>query len=125
MSQCPPELIVSSSYLLRKWCPELITEILDQLTPSNLILHQVSKSYAEAAQLHEKWYDTAYSEERLTEANVNAWTHATRDGTLAGIHLPKPNAFIAEDFGIYASGEAEVCFCFAFGVCVGVFVVGI
>ena len=40
---------------MRKWSPELINEIMDQIVPGNLILHQISKTYADVTPLTEKW----------------------------------------------------------------------
>jgi insulysin len=55
LNRGPPELVVSGSYLMRKWCPELIAEIVDALVPENLVLHQTSKTYAPLATQREQW----------------------------------------------------------------------
>jgi len=46
---------MSGSYLMRQWCPELLQEILDQIVPENVIVHQIAKEYAGVATQREVW----------------------------------------------------------------------
>lgn len=103
-----PNEVISGSYLMRKWCPELIEEILQSMTPENSFIHQFSQSYADVATEREKWYGTAFYEEPISSETITSWHHKKSEIS-AQIHLPLPNEFIAENFEIYPQESEENC----------------
>jgi insulysin len=105
LNKVPPQLVISAAYLMQKWCPELITEVLEFLTPKNMILHQISKAYENNAPQREKWYNTAYNEEQLADAFVNSWCHESKSSIMPSIHYPAPNSFVPENFDIFKDSE--------------------
>ena len=94
MHNFPTEHIISGNYLLREFQPQFITELLNQLIPSNMRLTVVSKTFSGQTESVEKWYETPYTESSIPEPLLEEWSNVT----VKDLHFPAPNDFICTDF---------------------------
>eukprot|EP01125_Pyxidicula_operculata_P014818 TRINITY_DN4988_c0_g1_i1.p1 TRINITY_DN4988_c0_g1~~TRINITY_DN4988_c0_g1_i1.p1 ORF type:complete len:953 (-),score=186.42 TRINITY_DN4988_c0_g1_i1:40-2898(-) len=91
----PVDHLLTGSDIEFDWEPELIQQVLNALTPDNCRFTIFSKSYDGKTDKVEKWYGIHYFEEPVPENLLAKW----RDPELtAGLNLPQPNPFIADDF---------------------------
>lgn len=97
MQVYPIEEVLSAPYLVNKWSPELVDELLANLFPENARFILVGKKVANNANLTEKWYGTAYKHEKIPNNQMREWTNC---GTSDALQMPKPNPFIPKDFSI-------------------------
>ncbi|KAK4775970.1 hypothetical protein SAY87_023931 [Trapa incisa] len=93
-------LVMSS--LPSKFNPDLISAILEGLSPTNCRILWASKKFNGQTDLVEPWYGTAYSMERLTESSIKGWIKCAPDEDL---HLPVRNQFIASDMTLKHTQE--------------------
>ena len=102
MQYFPPEHVLSGPYRIYDYEPQIISECLEYLNPSNLLLMIIDKSLEGKTTLTEKWYGTQYSQQPLDSDLVARWQNASLDSELIGgasnLHLPLPNQLIASHF---------------------------
>ncbi|CAK1587423.1 unnamed protein product [Parnassius mnemosyne] len=91
LQEFPMEDVLSAYYLMTEWRPELIEELLDQLTPDNVRVGIVAKRFGDKCTQTEPWYGTKYLQEDIEEATIDTWRNARAGDTL---HLPERNQFI-------------------------------
>ncbi|WP_263078955.1 insulinase family protein [Endozoicomonas sp. Mp262] len=93
MHYLPAENILDANYLYEQYDPELIGQFLDKMTPENL--RQVVIAQGLETDKVEPYFDTHYSVRPLNAALVKRLNTPKRQ---AGLTIPAPNTFIANDF---------------------------
>lgn len=91
----PLEEILSASYLLKEWRPDLIKDVLCCLTPDNMRVAVIGKKFEPIADQSEEWYGTKYKRERIPDSLIEDWKNS---GLNSDLHIPEPNEFIPTDF---------------------------
>ncbi|XP_073452147.1 insulin-degrading enzyme isoform X1 [Aquarana catesbeiana] len=94
----PIEEVLAAEYLLEEFRPDLIQMVLDKLTPDNVRVAVVSKSYASQTDKTEEWYGTQYKDEDIPAEVIDKWQKAEINGKL---HHPMKNEFIPTNFEIF------------------------
>ena len=99
----PVEDAIYGPYSMEDYKPDLITNSLERLNPSNMRIDFVSKKVEEKADKTEKWYGTRYHQEKIDEQVLNEWKKVDLNDKFK---LPEKNEFIPTDFSI-ATNERE------------------
>jgi insulysin len=89
-----PKDIISAPYLHKKFNPELINSVLDQLTPENLVLQFVGKEFKGQTDAVEPWYNAHYKNEKIPADHIQKWK-SIKDID-AQMTLPAKNEFIPQ-----------------------------
>ncbi|KAK2177670.1 hypothetical protein NP493_586g01027 [Ridgeia piscesae] len=100
----PLDQILSGIYLVSEYRPDLITMVLDKLTPDTVRVSVVGQKFKGQTDLSEPWYGTEYSLENIPEETLQKWQTA---GLHENLKLPSKNEFIATDFEIVSDGKSE------------------
>ena len=87
--------VLTGGHLLSSWRPDLITEVLDQLTPQRMRVFVSAQKYAEKCKEKEKWYGAKYKSEKIPEKMVGSLSNC---GFHENLRLPDKNDFIPSDF---------------------------
>ncbi|XP_038070879.1 insulin-degrading enzyme-like [Patiria miniata] len=98
----PVEEVLSAPFMMSDFRPDLIDMVLSQLTPENIRVGVISKSFEGQTDSVEKWYKTEYKIEHIPEDKIKAWKEA---GFHEKFHLPQKNEFIATNFDIHPQDE--------------------
>lgn len=98
----PADSVISADYLLEKFQPELINNILSQMTPDNLLLTLQSKHIK--ADNKDPWFNAEYSIKPINTARQNNWKKPATDPAL---QVRRQNPFIAEDLKIKANKNEQ------------------
>ena len=87
--------ILQGPYLWEEFDAQRINDLLNKLTPDNLIRTLVAPD-VETNKV-EKWFAAPYAVEPMSTERQQAWM---KPQLAEGLHLPKPNPFIPEDISI-------------------------
>uniref|UniRef100_A0A1B6FWC7 Insulin-degrading enzyme n=2 Tax=Cuerna arida TaxID=1464854 RepID=A0A1B6FWC7_9HEMI len=98
----PMEEVLSASYLLSEWRPDLIQKVLGYFTPNNVRVAVVGKTFESIATECEKWYGTKYKQEKIPEDTIKDWND---ESLCEALHLPSKNEFIPNDFSLLPREE--------------------
>ncbi|ULT86920.1 hypothetical protein L3Y34_006572 [Caenorhabditis briggsae] len=94
----PFEDILSSSYLLTKYDPERIKELLDKLTPANMYVRVVARKFkGQEGSTIEPIFGTEFIEKDIDEVTMQNYENALKTSHPA-FRLPKKNGYIATNF---------------------------
>lgn len=99
----PANLVLSGAYKIYDYEPGAITEILECLTPSNLLMTVSNPAFEGQTKTTEKWYGTNYSLEDIEPETLEQWSAASIDDDwlqTPGLSLPERNDMIATDFSL-------------------------
>jgi insulysin len=88
---------LSAGYLLEEYKPDLITEVLNQLTPDKIRVAVVGKKFNGITDSKEKWYGTQYKMFDISPENINLWKNCQLNENLA---LPPINDFIPSNLNL-------------------------
>ncbi|GIY21913.1 insulin-degrading enzyme [Caerostris extrusa] len=91
----PINEVLSGPYLLHEYKPDLISKLLDLLTPDTIRIAKVGKEFENICHETEKWYGTKYRLDPIKEDILNQWKTVKLHPNLK---LPLPNDLIASDF---------------------------
>ncbi|XP_065207037.1 insulin-degrading enzyme [Planococcus citri] len=100
MHHYPIEDILSANYIIDEWKPELISSLLKYLTPENMKVIVVSKSFESIATEVEPWYGTKYKIEPIPDDLIMKWKEVDVPPKEV-LHLPPPNEFVPENFDLF------------------------
>jgi len=95
----PVPEVLTGGYILASWRPDLITEVLDQLTPHRVRVAVIAQQYAEKCDVTEKWYGAKYKCEKIPKEKLDNWDNC---GMHEKLRLPDKNDFIPTDFSLTA-----------------------
>ncbi|KAG8271132.1 hypothetical protein J6590_069508 [Homalodisca vitripennis] len=98
----PMEEVLSASYLLSEWRPDLVQKVLGYFTPQNVRVAVVGKMFENKATESEKWYGTKYKQEKIPEDTIKDWND---ESLCEALHLPSKNEFIPNDFSLLPREE--------------------
>ncbi|XP_048226972.1 nardilysin-like isoform X2 [Ricinus communis] len=97
----PAEHVIYGEYLYKVWDEEMIKHLLGVLTPENMRIDVVSKSFTKEQDLqHEPWFESSYTEEHIPRHLIDMWRDPPEIDV--ALHLPSKNEFIPCDFTIHA-----------------------
>ncbi|CAK8675757.1 unnamed protein product [Clavelina lepadiformis] len=97
MHDYPLQDALTAGVLLKEYRPDLIQELLDSLSPNNMRLTVIAKSFGDKATETEKWYGTKYNMAQLPSSQIDKWSNVQPNPIF---HLPAPNEFIPNNFEI-------------------------
>ncbi|KAI0220840.1 Insulin-degrading enzyme [Lamellibrachia satsuma] len=100
----PLEQILSGVYLVSDYRPDLISMVLDKLTPDAVRVSVVGQKFKGQTDKSEPWYGTEYSLDAIAEETLEKWRTA---GFHENLKLPPKNEFIPTDFEIVSEANAE------------------
>lgn len=89
-----PEFALSAEARLWDYEPQLIVELVSQLTCDNLRLVLSSKAQAELCDQQERWYGTRFADESLGATMRERWSAPK---PAEDLRMPSPNPFVPED----------------------------
>lgn len=104
MQLYPLNEVLTAPYLITEWRPELITKLLEDLSPARCRIVVVGQKLESIANDTEQWYGTKYHTERIPDPVLSSWQNS---GVNPNLMLPEPNPFIPTDFNVHAI-EADV-----------------
>lgn len=102
LQRYPAKSVLRGDYLLTRYKPRLIRQILDHLRPDNVLVTVMAPSVKTTKE--SRWYNTFYTSRTVAEETVQRWE---RPGIFEGLELPAPNPFIATDFSMLGGGDAD------------------
>ncbi|CAG2165740.1 unnamed protein product, partial [Oppiella nova] len=82
---------LSVGYLFHEFKPDLITDIVNLLTPDRMRVIVVAKKFATIADQTEKWFSTKYKQQDIPKEKIQKWLNIGFNDKLA---LPPKNDFI-------------------------------
>lgn len=94
---------LSAGYLLEEFRPDLITDVLNHLTPDNIRVEVVGKKFSEMVESKEQWYGTQYKMQDIPHQTLNSWKNCELSDNLS---LPPINDFIPNDLNIKRREES-------------------
>ncbi len=104
LQEYPPEDILRAPWLLERYAPEQYREILDRLTPSNLLAFILAPEPGLDNPNRTQWYEAAWSIEQL---DSQALTAQSLPALAAQLRLPEPNPFVPEDLEMVAGATMD------------------
>jgi len=96
--------VISGSYLLYEFRPDLIDDVMKLLTPDNVRIAVIGRKFESSCDLTEPWYGTSYSVSSLSEETLCRWREA---GLHESLRMPDVNEFIPTLFDLVAEEEKE------------------
>ena len=72
------------------WRPDLITDVLNNLTPESVRIGLISQQFADKCTSTEPWYGAKYNCEKIPAEKIEAWTNC-------GLHEKLRNVQIESD----------------------------
>ncbi|XP_058058342.1 insulin-degrading enzyme [Anopheles bellator] len=107
MQLFPLEDVLVAKCLISEWRPDLVTDLLEKLTPKNARMIVVGQKCSELATDQERWYGTRYGVQKIEPSVLEYWSSKDLNDNL---HLPAPNPFIATDYELLPpEQELEKC----------------
>ena len=91
----PIQDVLRGPYALDVYKPSLIVEVLDHLTPDNVLVTVVAKGL-ETTDIT-RWFETPYAVNSIPEATLASWRVGDIDKNLA---LPEPNPFVPDNLDL-------------------------
>ncbi|WP_169336959.1 insulinase family protein [Amphritea japonica] len=91
----PADSVISADYLLEKFQPELIKNILSQMTPDNLLITLQAQNLA--TDNKDPWFNAEYSIMPVASLRREQWNNPA---DIPALQVRKLNPFIAEEFNI-------------------------
>jgi secreted Zn-dependent insulinase-like peptidase len=98
----PPAEVIRGDYLMTQFEPDRIRQLLGQLVPERMLTMVTAPRIA--TDRRSTYYDTPYSVEIPSAAELQAWRQAAPN---PAIHLPAPNMFIATDLSLKTPPAAD------------------
>ncbi|XP_043497973.1 insulin-degrading enzyme isoform X2 [Polistes fuscatus] len=91
------EDVLTAEHLFLEWDPQLITDVMEYLKPTNIRVHVVGKHFLKLANQSEKWYGTKFKKEKISLGLIERWQKCLPNSDLA---LPAENEFIPSIFDL-------------------------
>jgi len=121
----PMEEVISGDYSFKEWKPDLVTSLLDMLTPEKIrfvvllllllirielivncylscSIAVIGKKFEVVADSKETWYGTSYKMEKIDSKDIEKWGNA---GLSEKLHMPHRNEFIPEKLDLVPREE--------------------
>ncbi len=99
----PAKYVISADYLMEKFDPKLIHNILSQMTPENLLVTLQAKTVDTDQQ--DPWFNAQYSIQPISPARLEKWANPATDSALQVRQL---NPFIADQFAIKPAAHEQL-----------------
>lgn len=97
----PEQHVLSGPYKIYQYEPSLVTEILEKLVPTNMLLMVTTKSFEGQTTQKEKWYGTDYSVDDIKPELLEKWAQSAQNQETEGrLQLPERNDMIATNFDL-------------------------
>eukprot|EP01112_Ceratiomyxa_fruticulosa_P016038 TRINITY_DN4811_c0_g1_i2.p1 TRINITY_DN4811_c0_g1~~TRINITY_DN4811_c0_g1_i2.p1 ORF type:complete len:988 (+),score=198.79 TRINITY_DN4811_c0_g1_i2:178-3141(+) len=98
----PTEEIFRAGSVYFQFSQELILEILNQLTPDNLIIYDINKHWEDKTNQMERWLQAPYAIEKISGSVLDSWRSPQKCEEL---FLRERNPFIPDDFTLFFPHE--------------------
>lgn len=95
MQEVTPSDILTANYLMKTFDPSRYQEILNKLTPQNVLISLMAKTVTTDKKT--KWYEAPYALQALTPEQLNIFT---ADSNQKQYQLPSKNDFIPENINL-------------------------
>ncbi|MFK7733539.1 MAG: insulinase family protein [Pseudomonadales bacterium] len=102
LQRYPAKAVLRGDYLLTRYKPRLIENILDHLRPENALITIMAP--AQPTTKVSRWYNTSYATRAIPKETLQEWQ---QPGSFEGLGLPTPNPFIATDFSMRGGSDAD------------------
>ncbi|KAF9594541.1 hypothetical protein IFM89_033511 [Coptis chinensis] len=101
------EHIIYGDYVYNIWDDKLIAHVLSFLTPENMRIDILSKSFDKQSKdvQYEPWFGSQFTEEDIPNSLMKLWSDPPEINT--SLHLPSKNEFIPRDFSIRSSNSSQ------------------
>ncbi|PIA59677.1 hypothetical protein AQUCO_00400519v1 [Aquilegia coerulea] len=101
------EHIIYGDYVYDVWDEKLITHVLNFLTPENMRVDILSKSFDKQSKdvQYEPWFGSRFIEEDISDSVLNLWGNPPEINP--SLHLPSKNEFIPHDFSIRSVNPSQ------------------
>ena len=102
-----PGQLIQSQYLIHDFNPKRIAQILESLTPDNMILRVITDSAPDVPEkdlITETWTETLYSVRKLSDKQKKAMVSAALDPALS---LPPLNPYMPEELTLVEEDESD------------------
>lgn len=96
MQQVAPEDILQAPWMMEEYAPEKYQQVLDRLTPDNVLVSVLSPKSLPDDAPRTQWYDTPYQVQKLKSGDLGE----APQSLVAQLGLPAPNPFIPENFAM-------------------------
>ncbi|CAG2111287.1 unnamed protein product [Medioppia subpectinata] len=93
----PIEEVLRVSYLMDEYRPELIAQLLNELSADRMRVRVVGKQFESIADRTERWFGTKYSLQDIPPEKIQLWLNIGLNDRLA---LPPPNDFIPYNLNV-------------------------
>ncbi|KAL3284944.1 hypothetical protein HHI36_019075 [Cryptolaemus montrouzieri] len=100
----PMEDVLSCSYLVTEWKPEIIKEVWNNFIPAKIRMAIVAKKFDKELDCVEPWYGTKYKTEKISKKKLDEWANA---GLCEELKLPERNEFIPSNFKLYPLDDSS------------------
>merc|ERR1712126_399976 len=104
MHMFPPEDVLYGPYKLVSFSPALISEVLNQLSPTNLRYTIAAPIFDGKVDQKVKYYDASYGLKKIPKEQIEKWSVI---GYHPELHLPKKNLFIPSTLEVYVDREEK------------------
>jgi insulysin len=101
----PPKYVVSAPYTYETYDPDMISRVLEMLTPARADIFVASRDYVSQVNLHEAIYGTPYSVAAIDAQTIKRWELSAADPALS---LVRPNAFVPRDLKLFKPSKDAV-----------------
>ena len=98
----PPQRVLSEPYLVQRFAPDEIADLLAHMTPDRLQLILVDPALETGRRT--PWYNVAYEISGIDESTRHRWSKAE---SAPGLALPGPNPFIPDTLELLQAGQGE------------------
>ena len=95
---------MSGPELLDQFRPELITELLEHLSPKKMLVVITTKKFEDIADSEEKWFGIKYKKTDIDNTLIDKWMNC---GLNEKFSLPPKNEFIPKDLSLKPRDESS------------------
>ena len=99
------EDVLQGPYMLTEWKPDVISDILRQLIPSNVRVLAIAQKFENIAVDSEPWYGTKHKTEPICNNLMSSWETS---GSHESLHFPDKNPFIPTDVELCERDKCNV-----------------
>jgi len=100
----PVEDVISGSYILHEFRPDLIEDVMSRLIPENVRIAVIGRKFQGTTDKTEPWYGTEYSISKIPLETIESWKSA---GLHDSLRLPDKNDFIPTNFELAKPEDNE------------------
>jgi len=105
LHEFPLNEVLTAGYLLTEWKPELINDVLQQLTPDRVRVVAIAQRYKDRCDETEQYYMSKYKTEKIEPSKIEGWRNC---GLHKSLRLPDRNEFIPTNYELAARDPVTI-----------------